>query len=92
MSADVKAAIRLLEEALQQKNSESEAIDEGVSSNKSIVSSKKSVCVKLLENRIAKSLTGKSSNGKNFGICLKAQLTKTLIYPRCTSSHIYVKC
>lgn len=47
MSADVKAAIRLLEEALQQRNSESKAIDEGASSNKSIVSSKKSVCVKL---------------------------------------------
>ena len=47
MRADIKAAIRLLEEALPHKNSESEANNEGASLNESTVSSKKSVRVRL---------------------------------------------
>jgi hypothetical protein len=46
LRADIKAAMRLLEEALLQKNSESEANNEGASLNESTVSSKKSVRVR----------------------------------------------
>jgi hypothetical protein len=54
LRADIKAAIRLLEEALRQKNGESQVNNEGASSNESTVSSKKSVLVRLSKLELRK--------------------------------------